>query len=393
MASTNLSVYSVEDAFYLSTPLFAGDILASSVSHDEAQSHIDLLGLEIGMNHAVLKNMAFLTVLGSEPAAGAFRPPYVGPDRTMYTIDDVDFSVLPNLPLTVGSPSYLGGMNGTPAEQLLNVFQHSWVWLFSDWIDRVAHPTDSTPNYHQQTFQVLGDALIVAISNDPNKHELIVKLIQTGIDMHAAAINALQEGYSKPPSASHVGLQLVVGKLLGNSSMMNPTVPFRSGWMTYRCANTTSTVESNVVPSGRPWWAHAQFANPNDPFQSNAACWRQDPGSKEHEHLWPNGEWCGNCDFDPPAGGVREIYRGINSSTWPAAELAILAVGLIGHHPSEAYCSYVDRWMLQDFSAQKQFLEDIGMDWTFEHFSQGTAHSSLATNMYFEHRGSFGPCP
>ncbi len=60
---------------------------------------------EQGNDSTCLDDVAILTVLDNAPPTNAFRPPFVGTNKPIFTTDDLNLSALPTLPTVANTPS------------------------------------------------------------------------------------------------------------------------------------------------------------------------------------------------------------------------------------------------------------------------------------------------
>lgn len=136
-----------------------------------------------GQHESRLQSIAVLTVLSSEPAAGAFRPHYVGSDKAIYwTTNDLDFSKLKSLSGVTG--------NASIATQVTR-FERPWIEKNTSWTGRYIHPNDNQPDYGKDISRHLGEALLTLNMDYPNaeKELLLIQIVQYGLDVYGAAKN------------------------------------------------------------------------------------------------------------------------------------------------------------------------------------------------------------
>jgi hypothetical protein len=127
-----------------------------------------------------LQTAAVLTCVDTVPAPDAFRPPYVRGDKTIrHRAVDLDYRVLQRLKPVLDAP---------PIGAVSKSFERLWLDHFPEWPVRYSHPLDNMPDYGRDLAAVLGSGLLQLQLDLPNeqKKELLVRLVQIGLDLHAA---------------------------------------------------------------------------------------------------------------------------------------------------------------------------------------------------------------
>jgi PKD repeat protein len=132
-------------------------------------------------NRPQVQAAAILTVVSSAPAAGSFRPPPVGSDKTSYwNKADLDYSILKSLVPPAGAP-----VLSTVAAH----FERPWIEQNGEWTARYIHPVDNQPDYGREIAHALAEGLLSLHMNYSNaqKETLYIRLVQYGIDVYGAA--------------------------------------------------------------------------------------------------------------------------------------------------------------------------------------------------------------
>ncbi len=145
-----------------------GSSLVSCVSHPLPE------------NRPTITDVSILTVVASAPAAGSFRPPYCGDDKTHYwNKSNLRYGILQKLTLS-GAP--------TPAG-MAESFDRPWFELATEGVGRYFHPANHQPEYGRDMGAIIGDALLTLHLNytDAQKELLYVRLVQWGIDLYGCA--------------------------------------------------------------------------------------------------------------------------------------------------------------------------------------------------------------
>ena len=124
-----------------------------------------------------LKGMEYLTVVATLPPTGAFRPPPVGTDKTsLWTVSQLDFSILRNLRTLSGAPT---------KKTAENWYLRPWPSFIMDNQGRWIHPTGNMPEYGRDLGRRLGQGGLVLHSDIGDKTTLYIRLVQIGIDTYA----------------------------------------------------------------------------------------------------------------------------------------------------------------------------------------------------------------
>lgn len=131
-------------------------------------------------NRPTITDVSILTVVASAPAAGSFRPPYCGTDKTHYwNKSNLRYGILQKLALS-GAP--------TP-DGMAESFVRPWFELATEGVGRYFHPANHQPEYGRDMGAIIGDALLTLHLNytDAQKELLYVRLVQWGIDLYGCA--------------------------------------------------------------------------------------------------------------------------------------------------------------------------------------------------------------
>lgn len=148
----------------------AGSSLVSTISHPTAG------------NRPQLTDAAVLTVLASAPAANSFRPPYCGTDKTIIATEaDIDWSKVKSLAKPSSTP-----LLSTVADY----FTRPWIEIRTEFGGREMHPSNNQPNYGRDLSNRLELGLLSLQLNytTAQKRNLMVRLVQYGIDVYGAAV-------------------------------------------------------------------------------------------------------------------------------------------------------------------------------------------------------------
>ena len=284
-----------------------------------------------------LQSMAVLTVLSAAPYADAFRPSYVGTDKTIYRWSQVQDNLwrLPNLTPVADTPSvdsYIADLT-RPWWWPLNGPAASWLCA----VDNMPH------HYHRNIGRFLMQASVLLMMDVADRDDLLKHYVQLGIDQYATTVT--QVG-----SSSQWQWPLIfTGIMLGDDDIRDTFATgsyyssghARSMNQLYRIPeDVNSNVESSIVPGGsgmRTW-------------TGSTAAWRQQTHNSncyEQEHLHPS-EWAEVTSAEGCSQNLstRETYRRINSPVYPGFGVAAAVMNAKDRfYRSDLYFDYAERWM------------------------------------------------
>lgn len=167
----------------------------------------------------VTRSGAILTVLPAPPPEGSFRPPYCGSDKTIcFNVEDLDYRQLKNLPPVAELPDI---------NRRLEEISRLWIDHAHECIGAMVHPSMNMPNYGREMGRILAEVGLLAnldlstVPNAPGKEELVIRLVQFGIDSTGIA----DAGGGWPESGGHgLGRKfpiLFAGVLFDDEHMLN----------------------------------------------------------------------------------------------------------------------------------------------------------------------------
>lgn len=134
-----------------------------------------------------VKRVAYLTVVASQPASGAFRPSPVGASKVSnWNESDLDYSILQSFTPPASYATY-----GRTLTQSTNDFKRPWIefGVKDSYTERAIHPQDNQPDYGREISNEVQHALFNLNLNHSNaeKRDLFVYLVQYGIDIYGSA--------------------------------------------------------------------------------------------------------------------------------------------------------------------------------------------------------------
>ncbi|MCK5775399.1 MAG: T9SS type A sorting domain-containing protein, partial [Bacteroidales bacterium] len=131
---------------------------------------------------SAIKTISILTSLSEVPPADAFRPTYVGNDKRIFKLSDVDFDILLDLTPTASMPNWT---------QFERYFERPWMNHFDGiWLGQELFPTNMNQPYYGREFaRIIGQASLMLNTNatDAQKQKLLIGMLQLGIDLRGIA--------------------------------------------------------------------------------------------------------------------------------------------------------------------------------------------------------------
>jgi hypothetical protein len=161
-----------------------------------------------------IKTAAVLTVVASAPAAGSFRPPYVGTDKTIrWNKSKLNYSLLRSLPKVANTPDLA---------HVEAKFARPWLEQFTSWEARYLHPSDNQPDYGRDMANNLAEGLLSLHLNYTNaqKERLLVRLVQYGLDVYGAIQAGARFGEDGGHNHGRKMPMLLAGMMLGDSNII-----------------------------------------------------------------------------------------------------------------------------------------------------------------------------
>lgn len=182
--------------------LSPGTTLVSSVSHDVAGQLPQL------------ERCALLTVVATPPPANAFRPPYCGADkRARWSADDLDLSVLAQLPPVAGAPA---------PRALVAQLERTWLDHLPGYQRRFLHPSRHMPDYGREIADLVGTAALTLNLDIPSrdKRALLVVLVQLGLDVYGVVRHGGRFAANGGSGSGRKLLLLLAGAALRDPQLM-----------------------------------------------------------------------------------------------------------------------------------------------------------------------------
>ncbi|WP_299673912.1 hypothetical protein [uncultured Tenacibaculum sp.] len=163
-----------------------------------------------------LEEIQVLTVLDVAPPIESFRPPYSGTLKPIYKKSDIKWSNLLSYTNTANTPSI---------EECLRYFSGGpYMKIKTGFADRYWHADANHPNgeYGREIAKNTGKALIRAMleGTQSEKEELVIALIQAGIDCYGAAKSGLSWDADGGHNQGAKMLILFAGKMLESQELL-----------------------------------------------------------------------------------------------------------------------------------------------------------------------------
>jgi len=180
--------------------------LVSSISHPEA-----------GVTKSQLQGASILTVLGSAPPEGSFRPAYSAPDKSIrFNKSQIDYSLFKSLTPASNTPSLA---------TVERYFERPWLDHVPGYKGDYIHPIDNMHDYGRENATSIGTGALMLNLNFTNseKETLAIRFIQIGIDMHGIIEAGGKANWT--PGGGHASGRklpiLMAGHLLNYNAMKN----------------------------------------------------------------------------------------------------------------------------------------------------------------------------
>jgi len=273
-----------------------------------------------------LQTAAVLTCVAEEPAPDAFRPPYCRGDKTTkHRVVDLDFRVLRRLQGSPGAP---------PFDVVAKGFERVWLDHFPEWPVRYAHPLDNMPDYGREIAALVGNGALLLNLDVPNqeKRELLVRMVQVGIDLHGC----LRAGCRWPGLGGHGHGRklpiLLAGLVLHDQRML--------------AIGTEFAIGARPGPGKKSF-----FAEDTQTFfvaETAPGVWNHGHGgyTKEHDKLPEWGfEHVERPEADRASWTADSYRRCCTANGWVGQCLAARILGLVDAWNHPPYFAYMDRYM------------------------------------------------
>ena len=367
-----------------------------------------------GAEGTYIADAAVLSVVDAPQNADKFRPPYVRPNRQptssvdslIYSTNQIQWSLLPNLSLPASTPSMA---------HTLGLVQKVWLDHLPNYpTNSRIHPLNNMHDYGRDIASDVSEAALQLMLNQPaaDKQALCIKVIQLGIDAYGCMLDGAEWHADGGHGSGRKFPLVLAGIMLGRSEiqsvslkMSNGTCRFGEDGQTYyyddadlplyldRETNTNSNgpVSSTVfrVRGVKGWVGRANgeagdlalFRMYDSPSSST---------SSDYEHLDVE-NWSTTTSGDHQH--RFEAYRWCCTSTaWSGYGLAIMLMGSsamrIWNH--DAFFDYLIRWMTEsDLNAILRYVKVFPGESSASR--QGTSGNAFTDSMWNSYGKSIKP--
>ncbi|WP_309400808.1 hypothetical protein [Cerasicoccus maritimus] len=277
------------------------------------------------------RSAGVLTVLDQTPPANAFRPPYVGADKSIkYTLSDVHWDRLKHLPAPTNTPN---------PQQVIESIKLPWVDHVFEYLGAMVHPSEHMPNYGRDMGNIVVNASLMVNTTIPEKQkrELAMYLIQYGIDSTGIADNG---GGWRANGGHGLGRKwpiIFAGLMLDDQHMQNA-----GHWDRTFNQGVEFQEDQNYF-----------YVSQEDVALSNSSAWSPDHRNVKKGQATPYSQ----ADIGLPEWGIRHaykpasdnkhmsaMYRDINGGVAPGFALAALIMGARDTWNHEPFFDYCDRY-------------------------------------------------
>lgn len=265
----------------------------------------------------VLRSAAILTCLDHAPPPDAFRPPYAGKAKPLFTTGNLHWDKLPTLNVPAQTP---------PFEQFEKYLERPWLDHVDNWMFQFLGPSENQPNYGREFSRVTSIASLMLMLDVPKerKERLLCRLVQLGIDLYGLAQSGRSWNADGGFWSGRKWPILFAGLMLDEPEFLS-------------VAKVSSFSEDQQTYYGNGWFGQTTL------FQMVAHTGPQPP----YEELRPEKWDAGNRK--------SESYRIVISPSWPGTALAVQMMKARQLWNHDAFFDYCDRWMaLEDHSAAKR---------------------------------------
>lgn len=262
-------------------------------------------------SRVTLKVAAVLTSLKEVPPADAFRPAFVGTEKTIYRAKDIQWNILPKLAPVAEIPSW---------EEVEGYFSKCWPDHLLSWEQQELVPYENMPNYGREHARVVSIGSLMTMLDVPKekKEKLVIGFIQHGIDLSGTAKNG---GYWNEGGGHSSGRKWPI--IYASLMLKNPSI--------YDLPKSVIFHEDTQTYYGKGW------------FGQDVLYWMvMHHGQRSHYEEKQPEQW---EQWDKTTEGYRTCCNG---AAWVGEALSarlMKAVKLWGH---DAFFDYEERWMRPD---------------------------------------------
>lgn len=187
---------------------------SSNLTVSAGTSIIKSISTESADGRPIISDAAILTVVAEIPLEDSFRPPYTGSNKTVIaTTNDLNFDALGTHPRLT---------NGYDIEEVTHYYDKVWLEHNTAWTSRDIHPANHMPPYGRDLANksAIGLILLQLDYTNEEKRQLLINLVQYGLDIYGLAQNGAQWNNSGGHNLGRKMPLLLAGKVLDNDDIL-----------------------------------------------------------------------------------------------------------------------------------------------------------------------------
>jgi hypothetical protein len=279
-----------------------------------------------------LETAAVLTCLKEAPPADAFRPPYVGTDKPIYTTRDIHWDLLPRLKPVPSTPDW---------SEIERIFERPWLDHIDVWLTQYTLPGENGPSYGREFARMSSIASLMLMLDVPReqKQKLLIEYIQLGIDLHGVARMG-RNWFSDGGHWQGRKWPILFASLMLDKEELRAFPPVDLQAPVYGQIKITA---SDDVPAPTTLFQEDLDTYYGKGARGQTVLWQMvfhTHANPPYEEL-PMGQW--NAENK-----LAEGYRPINSASWIGVALSAQLMKARAIWDHDAFFDYVDRWMSPD---------------------------------------------
>jgi len=304
---------------------------------------------------SVLQGAAVLTCLDKAPPADAFRPPYVGTDKPIYELKNIQWDLLPNLKAPDSTPDWA---------MMERIFQRPWIDHLDNWGYQFCHPAANIPGYGREVARMTSMAGLMLLLDVPRetKQKLMIEYLQLGIDLHGLA--ARGRNWISEDGGHWIGRKwpILFASIMLNDERLRAFPQADMNVPVFGSCKITPTVD------GPP--PTMLFCEDTDTYYGKGGDGQTVLGQTTfHQAPRPPIEEKPRAQFDAEEKRLN-AYRIQNAESWNGEALAALLMKAKAMWNHDAYFDYVDRMMGPDPESEFPTWLPKGCTSTMDNFLQ-----------------------
>ncbi len=267
-----------------------------------------------------LQTAAVLTVLSSVPPSDAFRPPYGGTAKPIFTAGALRRNLLPTLTTAAGQPAL---------STVERNFERVWLDHKEGWTGDQIHPRDNMPDYGRELGTQVGDAGLMLCINISDKETLLRRFVQLGIDNYGNALAGQEWNADGGHGTGRKFPILFAGYMLNEPGFYTAAQNGEFG----EDQQTFYVTQVEVDVTNGPNWEPDTRNGPAQPYLTSDIGMAEWGVRHSTANIYDNKAW-------------SAIYRECCTAyAWPGQVLAARILGLRDEWSHNALFDYQDRYM------------------------------------------------